>query len=97
MVKSELVQRLAEQHPHLYQRDVETIVSTILEEVTKALCRGDRVELRGFGSFDRKARKARVARDPRTGKMVEVEGKFVPSFKTGKDLRERLKAKPVRR
>lgn len=90
MIKSELVQRMAERNPHLYQRDVEHIVNAILEEITRALARGDRVELRGFGAFSVKNRPARVGRNPRTGAQVEVSEKFVPFFKTGKEMRERL-------
>lgn len=90
MIKSELVQIIAEQNPHLYQRDVENIVNAILEEISDALAAGDRVELRGFGAFSVKNRAARVGRNPRTGEQVEVEEKWVPFFKTGKDLRERL-------
>ena len=90
MTKSELIQRLAEQNPHLFQRDVERIVSTIFDEIAGALSRGDRVELRGFGAFSVKARAARVGRNPRTGESVEVEQKHVPFFKAGKDLRDRL-------
>lgn len=90
MIKSELVQIIAEQNPHLYQRDVENIVNAILEEISDALTAGDRVELRGFGAFSVKNRAARVGRNPRTGEQVEVEEKWVPFFKTGKDLRERL-------
>ena len=90
MTKSELIQRLAERNPHLYQRDVERIVATILDEITAALSRGDRVELRGFGAFSVKHRGARVGRNPRTGESVSVAEKAVPYFKTGKELRERL-------
>ncbi len=90
MTKSELIQRLAEMNPHLYQRDVERIVSTIFDEISVALARGDRVELRGFGAFSVKARDARIGRNPRTGASVNVARKFVPFFKVGKDLRERL-------
>ena len=90
MIKSSLVQTIAEQNPHLYQRDVEIIVNAILNEITEALARGDRVELRGFGAFSVKNRGARVGRNPRTGERVEVEEKWVPFFKTGKDLRDRL-------
>ncbi len=90
MIKSELVQRIATQNPHLYQRDVENIVNAILDEVMAALMRGDRVELRGFGAFSVKNRPARVGRNPRTGDKVEVSEKFVPFFKTGKEMRERL-------
>ncbi len=93
MIKSELVQRIADQNTHLYQRDIENIVSAILDEIVKALARGDRVELRGFGAFSRKGRSARIGRNPRTGDAVEVEEKFVPVFKTGKELRLRLNGK----
>jgi len=90
MTKSELIQRIAEQNPHLYHRDVERIVSTIFDEVAEALARGDRVELRGFGAFSVKRREARVGRNPRTGESVHVSEKYIPFFKTGKQLRERL-------
>ena len=90
MTKSELIARLAESNPHLYQRDVERIVTTIFDEIAAALARGDRVELRGFGAFSVKKRDARQGRNPRTGETVAVEGKAIPFFKTGKQLRERL-------
>lgn len=90
MIKSGLVQTIAEQNPHLYQRDVEIIVNAILDEITEALANGNRVELRGFGAFSVKNRGARIGRNPRTGERVEVEEKWVPFFKTGKDLRDRL-------
>jgi len=90
MVKSELIARLAEKNPHLYQRDIERFVSTILEEISRALARGDRVELRGFGAYSVKRRAARQARNPRTGEAVYVAEKHVPFFKTGKELRQRL-------
>ena len=90
MVKSELIARLAELNPHLYQRDVERIVSTIFDEISMALARGDRVELRGFGTFSVKQRQPRTARNPRTGQSVHVGEKHIPFFKTGKELRERL-------
>jgi len=90
MTKSDLILRLAERNPHLFQRDVERIVATILDEITAALARGDRVELRGFGAFSVKHRGARIGRNPRTGESVSVAEKVVPYFKTGKELRERL-------
>ena len=90
MTKSELILRLAEQNPHLYQRDVERIVSTIFEEITAALARGDRVERRGFGAFSVKRRGPRIGRNPRTGEAVHVGEKYIPFFKTGKVLRGRL-------
>jgi integration host factor subunit beta len=92
MVKSELVARLAELNPHLYQRDIERIVATIFEEISAALARRDRVELRGFGAFSVKRRAARTARNPRTGAAVQVKAKHVPFFKTGKELRLALNA-----
>lgn len=92
MTKSELIQRLAEANPHLYLRDVERIVTTIFDEITDALANGDRVELRGFGAFSVKERGARTGRNPRTGEAVDVPAKYVPYFKTGKQLREKLNA-----
>ena len=90
MTKSELILRLTERNPHLYQRDIERLVSTILGEITSALERGGRVELRGFGAFDVKTRGARIGRNPRTGESVEVVEKRVPFFKACKDMRDRL-------
>lgn len=90
MIRSELVQKIADENPHLYHRDVERIVGTIFEEIIEAMSRGDRVELRGFGAFSVKKRDARQGRNPRTGEAVAVEEKHVPFFKTGKLLRERL-------
>jgi len=90
MIKSELVQRIASRNPHLYLRDVEKIINAIFDEITAALARGDRVELRGFGAFSVKHRDARIARNPRTGVQVPVAEKSVPFFKTGKEMRERL-------
>jgi len=90
MIRSELIQKIAEENPHLTQRHVERLVGTVFEEITAALERGERVELRGFGAFSVKARDARLGRNPRTGEAVEVEDKKVPFFKTGKLLRERL-------
>lgn len=90
MTRSELIQRLADMNPHLYLRDIEKIVETIFDEITKALARGDRVELRGFGAFSVKQRDPRVARNPRTGESVKVEAKRLPFFKTGKGLREKM-------
>jgi integration host factor subunit beta len=90
MIKSELVLKVAEKNPHLYNRDVETIVNTIFDTITTALRDGDRVELRGFGTFGTKQRRARTGRNPRTGEQVEVQSKNAPAFKTGKELRLRL-------
>jgi len=90
MIKSELVLKIAEQNPHLYQRDVENIVNAILDTIVDALSRGDRVELRGFGAFSVKKRDARLGRNPRTGETVDVSEKVIPVFKTGKEMRTRL-------
>lgn len=92
MIKSELIDKLAEANPHLYHRDVERVVNTILDGITDALAEGDRVELRGFGAFSVRRRPARVGRNPRTGDSVAVKEKHVPFFKTGKELRERVDA-----
>lgn len=90
MIRSELLEKIAVENPHLYQRDIERIVATIFDEIIDAMANGDRVELRGFGSFSVKKRDARIGRNPRTGESVEVEEKHVPFFKTGKLLRDRL-------
>ncbi len=90
MIKSELVAQLAQRYPHLYHRDVERIVTTMLDEITKALAKGHRVELRGFGAFSVKVRPSRMGRNPRTGEPVAVDEKRAPFFRTGKELRERL-------
>jgi len=90
MTKSELITYVTEHNPHLYQRDVERIITTIFDEISSALSRGDRVELRGFGAFSVKQRNARIGRNPRTGATVQVPAKRVPYFKTGKQLRNML-------
>ena len=90
MIKSELVQKIADENSHLSHREVERLVSTIFEEITNALASGRRVELRGFGAFSVKSRPGRLGRNPKTGERVEVGEKIVPYFKTGKLLKERL-------
>lgn len=90
MTRSELILKIAELNPHLYQRDAELVVAAIFDAITDALSQGDRVELRGFGAFSIKHRESRIGRNPRTGESVSVEEKFVPFFKTGKKLHERL-------
>lgn len=90
MIKSELVSRIAAENPNLAQKDVEAVVSSVFDEISKALAEGHRVELRGFGAFSVKDREAREARNPRTGEMVKVAAKKVPAFKAGKELRDRL-------
>ncbi len=93
MTKSELIMRLAMQNPHLVHREAERIVNTIFETIAAALARGERIELRGFGSFVVKERAPRVGRNPRTGEAVQVAAKFHPYFKSGKGLRRRINAK----
>jgi integration host factor subunit beta len=95
MIKSELIQKIANSNPHLFYRDIEKIVNVLFDEIVAAMARGDRVELRGFGAFTVKHRAPRTGRNPRTGTTVSVSEKFVPFFKTGKELRERLNNKPV--
>jgi len=95
MIKSELVQHISTSNPHLYQRDVENIVNAILGEITTAMSKGDRVELRGFGAFSTRQRDARIGRNPRTGAAVDVDAKRVPYFKPGKEMRERLNLSDV--
>ena len=90
MIKSELIQKIANANPHLFHRDIEKIVNVLFDEIVAAMARGDRVELRGFGAFTVKHRAPRTGRNPRTGTTVSVGEKFVPFFKTGKEMRERL-------
>ncbi len=97
VIKSELVQIIASRNPHLFQRDVENIVGAVFDEITNALAEGNRVELRGFGAFSVKNRPARSGRNPRTGETVDVEEKWVPFFKTGKELRDRSTAQSDKR
>tara|TARA_B100001094_G_C17602248_1_gene517158 strand:+ start:197 stop:517 length:321 start_codon:yes stop_codon:yes gene_type:complete len=93
LIKSQLIQNITDANPHLFVRDVERIVNTIFNEITNSLAEGNRVELRGFGAFSVQHRKARVGRNPKTGEAVEVEEKFIPRFKTGKELRVKLNSK----
>ena len=90
MIRSELIQKIADDNPHLFRRDVERIVNTVFDEIIDAMARGNRVELRGFGAFSVKRRDARTGRNPRTGASVDVAEKRVPFFKMGKGMRERL-------
>lgn len=93
MIRSELIQKIAEENPSLAQREVERIVNSVFNEITEAMARGNRVELRGFGAFSVKKRDARIGRNPRTGESVAVDEKHVPFFKAGKLLRDRLNGK----
>ena len=90
MLKSELVQRIAKASPHLYERDAEQIVDAVLDEITKALSQGDRVELRGFGAFVVKHRRSRIGRNPKTGVKVSISQKYAVSFRASKDWHNRL-------
>ncbi|PHS28485.1 MAG: integration host factor subunit beta [Robiginitomaculum sp.] len=92
MIKSELIEQLTDENPHLYQRDIERIVATIFDEITESLEQGGRVELRGFGAFSVRHRGPRIGRNPRSGESVKVAAKSVPFFKAGKELRERVDA-----
>jgi integration host factor subunit beta len=95
MIKSELIRRISSQNAHLFERDIEKVVSAILDEIVEALRRGDRVELRDFGVFSAKLRGARTGRNPRTGVAVQISKKAIPLFKTGKEMRARLNRETV--
>lgn len=90
MTKSELIARLAERNPRLVARDADEAVNTMLEAMTDALAGGQRIEIRGFGSFALNYRPPRVGRNPKSGDRVQVPAKYVPHFKAGKELRERV-------
>lgn len=95
MTKSELVLRLAKKFPHLYQRDIETLVGTVFDDISDTLLTGGRVELRGFGAFSIRKREARKARNPKNGQEVFIGERFAIYFRTGKELRERINKAPV--
>lgn len=97
MTKSELIERLVQRHTHLSQKDVELAVKSLLEEVSKTLASGGRIEIRGFGSFSVHHRPARMGRNPKTGQAVEIPEKYVPHFKPGKEMRERVNSGARRR
>lgn len=90
MTKSELIERLVQRHTHLSQKDVELAVKSLLEEISRTLTEGGRIEIRGFGSFSVHYRPARMGRNPKTGESVEIPEKYVPHFKPGKEMRERV-------
>ena len=94
MTRSDLINRLADAHPHLYMRDIQRIVDTVFERIALALAEGDRVELRGFGAFSARVHSERLGRNPRTGEAVAVSSKAALHFKAGKELRERLNSYP---
>jgi len=93
MTKSELIERITTRHPELSNKDIELAVKTILETMSQALSQGDRIEIRGFGSFSLHFRNPRLGRNPKTGESVELRGKYVPHFKPGKELREQVNHK----
>lgn len=90
MTKSELIEKLGDKLSHLSAKDVEQSIKEILELMAQSLSKGDRIEIRGFGSFSLHYRAPRVGRNPKTGESVELNGKYVPHFKPGKELRERV-------
>ena len=90
MTKSDLIERVAQQVPHISKKDTEVVVNTIFDGMTEALKRGERIEIRGFGSFQVKIREAREGRNPKTGEEVKIPAKRTPFFKVGKELKERI-------
>ncbi len=90
MTKSELIERLIEQHPQLSVKDVEVAVKTMLDHMTESLANGDRIEIRGFGSFSLHYRAPRIGRNPKTGESVSLDAKYVPHFKPGKEMRDQV-------
>ena len=92
MTKSELIERIAKNERDLTATDVELAVKTIIDEMTDALAQGERIEIRGFGSFFLQFRAARIGRNPKTGEAVRLDAKYLPRFKAGKELRERVNA-----
>lgn len=92
MTKSELIEKLAEQHANIPAKDVENAVKEVLEQMADSLASSDRIEIRGFGSFSLHYRAPRLGRNPKTGDKVELQGKYVPHFKPGKELRDRVNA-----
>ena len=95
MTKSELILKLAERFPQLVVKDADYAVNMMLEAMANALANGDRIEIRGFGSFALNYRPPRVGRNPKSGEKVDVQAKWVPHFKAGKELRERVDQRPV--
>ncbi len=94
MTKSGLIEKVAEQTPHISKKDTEVVVNTIFDAMTDALQRGERIEIRGFGSFQVKVREAREGRNPKTGDMVHIPAKRTPFFKVGKELKEMVDGSP---
>lgn len=97
MTKSELIARLAQRFPQLVAKDADLAVKMILDAMSETLAKGDRIEIRGFGSFSLNYRPPRIGRNPKSGEKVEVPAKYVPHFKAGKELRERVDRPPAAR
>ncbi|PJE79594.1 Integration host factor subunit beta [invertebrate metagenome] len=92
MTRSELIDQISDLHPQLSVRDIELAVKSIIEQMVKALITGNRVEIRGFGSFSLHYRAPRLGRNPKTGDPVQLSGRYIPHFKPGKEMRERVNA-----
>ena len=90
MTKSELIELMAERQPQLSHKDIELAVKTMIEHMSQVLATGSRIEIRGFGRFSLHYREPRMGRNPKTGETVQLPGKYVPHFKPGKELRERV-------
>lgn len=90
MNKSDLIHILSERYGHISSRDIELAVKSLVEQMSDTLSSGDRIEIRGFGSFSIRYRQPRAARNPKTGTRVELDSKYVPHFKPGKELREKV-------
>lgn len=90
MTKSELIERIVSHHGQLSAKEVEMAIKNILEQMTQSLAMGERIEIRGFGSFSLHYRAPRVGRNPKTGESVPLDGRYVPHFKPGKELRDRV-------
>jgi integration host factor subunit beta len=90
MTKSELIEKLAARQSQLSLKDVELVVKSIIEHMAQSLAKGERIEIRGFGSFSLHFREPRIGRNPKTGQSVQLAGKYVPHFKPGKELREKV-------
>lgn len=91
MTKSELIEKMATDFPHIQVKDMESSVKEILEQMVQSLASNERIEIRGFGSFSLHYRAPRIGRNPKTGERVDLDGKYVPHFKPGKELRDRVK------
>ncbi|KAA6185609.1 integration host factor subunit beta [Thiohalocapsa marina] len=92
MTRAELIERLTAQQPHLTETDIELAVRTIIDQLSDALAGGERIEVRGFGSFTLRYRSPRIGRNPKSGEPVSVDGKHIPYFRPGKELRDRVNA-----